>query len=780
MATQTPYNPLQKGHFRLLELVGGSDADGSSIEELHFRMHEVPLKQFKESTASSRQGSEKQYEWPEVQRIRYDFRQLFLQKAHIAGVQKYIDNLGDVEEKTASTSEVPLSATDLSSFYVALSYCWGPSGSNRAIILNGQRWPVSENLFLVLQQLSLSQAVQCGCRIWTDALSINQADIPEKEEQINQMRTIYARAWQVVIWLGEEAPYTELAFGAVRWLARGHYNDEGAPVRRSTHRTFIPYLSFIQASWSDPANNIRFSTDVYLGLWQLFTRPYWRRLWILQEIALAKANAPVLWGQYCVSLDELKLAAEFISENELAIGMQILVHPRVDMPDRVRKYDMTIDREIEFQGKSPSRLWKLSLKIMRLGLLETSHKSQVVNAFDALALAKSASATDERDKVFGILGIPNVEKLTRVEPNYRQSLTEVYTGFSRRILLTGDLNLLRLTHHVVGDLDDSFRIHQKQKQLPNGWRYYTAFLDSSVFSDNVQNVVSSTLGLHPTRSTIPPCTHSLPSWAVCWSCSYAPTLALPNDAKTALDLDTWLFRLWTGRPFSSNRVTCDNGILSVHGVFVDDVVSLSACHSLEDDRRFPLSGGGNHEDADRTIESIREDLWRALVADLDTSGASPASDDCSVLLLRDLWGAEYAHQQVMTSNPFSLEQFYKRNSSLTLCGYPLSELLLDCQKCADAKLDKPETLEIVKRVMNLLAWRRLISTDVGSVGLAVAAAEPNDRIAVLVGCDMPMILRPSGEHWQVVGECYVQGLMSGEVAGTMIASGKKLETITLR
>ena len=37
------------------------------------------------------------------------------------------------------------------------------------------------------------------------------------------------------------------------------------------------------------------------------------------------------------------------------------------------------------------------------------------------------------------------------------------------------------------------------------------------------------------------------------------------------------------------------------------------------------------------------------------------------------------------------------------------------------------------------------------------------NICVLLGCDMPMLLRPiANSQYQVVGDCYVHGLMNGE------------------
>jgi hypothetical protein len=40
---------------------------------------------------------------------------------------------------------------------------------------------------------------------------------------------------------------------------------------------------------------------------------------------------------------------------------------------------------------------------------------------------------------------------------------------------------------------------------------------------------------------------------------------------------------------------------------------------------------------------------------------------------------------------------------------------------------------------------------------------PGDRTAVLFGCRVPVVLRPYGDFYQLVGPCYLHGAMNGEV-----------------
>ncbi len=71
--------------------------------------------------------------------------------------------------------------------------------------------------------------------------------------------------------------------------------------------------------------------------------------------------------------------------------------------------------------------------------------------------------------------------------------------------------------------------------------------------------------------------------------------------------------------------------------------------------------------------------------------------------------------------------------------------------------------------------RKFFISKKGYFGLGPPGAKKGDRIAVLLGNDVPFILRRRGElgekqdtgkdcrGWEVIGETYVHGIMKGEV-----------------
>ncbi|PVH77983.1 HET-domain-containing protein [Cadophora sp. DSE1049] len=83
--------------------------------------------------------------------------------------------------------------------YEALSYMWGPDDIMN-IEINGRDTEVRQNLWQALYYLRYDNAPRI---LWVDAISINQGDVKERNHQVEMMGQIYARAWRVVVWLGE-------------------------------------------------------------------------------------------------------------------------------------------------------------------------------------------------------------------------------------------------------------------------------------------------------------------------------------------------------------------------------------------------------------------------------------------------------------------------------------------------------------------------------------------------------------------------------------------------
>jgi hypothetical protein len=100
-------------------------------------------------------------------------------------------------------------------------------------------------------------------------------------------------------------------------------------------------------------------------------------------------------------------------------------------------------------------------------------------------------------------------------------------------------------------------------------------------------------------------------------------------------------------------------------------------------------------------------------------------------------------------------------------------------------------------VRSALTDRRVVYLDTGHVGIAPRFAQPHDVVMVFEGATTPFMVRAFGsvkihglpnvngsplepQHiWAVVGECYIIGIMDGEVIDYYRRAGKDSETIYL-
>ena len=70
----------------------------------------------------------------------------------------------------------------------------------------------------------------------------------------------------------------------------------------------------------------------------------------------------------------------------------------------------------------------------------------------------------------------------------------------------------------------------------------------------------------------------------------------------------------------------------------------------------------------------------------------------------------------------------------------------------------------LKWVHEYVIERSLFRMKEGYIGLAPEVAQVGDQVYVILGCDAPLILRPTmNNEWQVVGRCYIDGVEDGRV-----------------
>jgi hypothetical protein len=175
--------------------------------------------------------------------------------------------------------------------YKALSYTWGNDNKFKPITVNGKRINVTENLWNALFHIRDAQRPQ---NIWVDAICIEQSNNEEKSMQIPLMSFIYSRAQEVVVWLGvHKGP---------RW------------VEQST-------ISELHGNWATSKATDDWSVTRY-WLYLLTQEEYWKRCWIVQELAMASrirlisGSSTLPWHEF-IELLKLYKKRELLGTNAI-------------------------------------------------------------------------------------------------------------------------------------------------------------------------------------------------------------------------------------------------------------------------------------------------------------------------------------------------------------------------------------------------------------------------------------------------------------------------------
>ncbi|PSN61199.1 HET-domain-containing protein [Corynespora cassiicola Philippines] len=167
--------------------------------------------------------------------------------------------------------------------YEALSYVWGSEEKPKKIyvIERGLQSIVSvtQNLAEALPYLRHFDAPR---KIFVDAICINQNDTNEKNEQVLRMAEIYRKASNVIVWLGVETENTahglEIIIEAYKSIP--YRGESWVPTIRSILAMESKTYQ-VDSTWINAINDIVF-------------RPWFRRLWVLQEISVSKTAIVII------------------------------------------------------------------------------------------------------------------------------------------------------------------------------------------------------------------------------------------------------------------------------------------------------------------------------------------------------------------------------------------------------------------------------------------------------------------------------------------------------
>jgi ankyrin repeat protein len=263
--------------------------------------------------------------------------------------------------------------------YEALSYVWGSSDTPEGITLDGKSFKVTSNLYAALFHLRYEDEPR---DMWIDAISINQKNKKEQGHQVQQMADVYRNAHRVVIWLGTSSRWqTEGLMSVLKLVELKSRSHVCRNWKTADPRWFV--------LWTEAVNELQRPMAVLRkGLNILLNRSWWTRVWILQEVANARA-AIILCGKDSVSTRIFPLAVSYLDVRPNSHCQAVL--------------DI-------FPGTSQDRSWWVQRRDLRTLLLKFGH----------------SASSEPRDKVYALLGLSSDAcKSSHLAVDYEISLEEL-------------------------------------------------------------------------------------------------------------------------------------------------------------------------------------------------------------------------------------------------------------------------------------------------------------------------------------------------------------------
>lgn len=316
--------------------------------------------------------------------------------------------------------------------FTALSYVWGSPPTWVGVDVDGAKIPVTENLTNAVRDIHNLWAQEHpeknleAMRLWADAICINQQDVVEKGFQVPLMREIYSGAEQVLSWLGKADEVTISAFDV---LQRIHHEIAALDTKDVTDLRWME-------SHHDLCNG--YETDPrgpWLGIIDLMHRPYWSRVWIFQEVYLARSLL-FMSGQSTLDFNCLQAIQEW---HESAILSQpsrpSYINPGTWAYLQNHRGIFESVSAIE-QAKEIIDAGQRHQSRIRGILKDTVSDDAIVfyNQVETHALllwimAGVLESTDPKDSIYALLGVSGLT----IEPDYtaEKSPAEVYLDFLR-------------------------------------------------------------------------------------------------------------------------------------------------------------------------------------------------------------------------------------------------------------------------------------------------------------------------------------------------------------
>ena len=304
--------------------------------------------------------------------------------------------------------------------YSTLSYTWANSdldNEGNAIYADGSALLIQPNLAAWIKTHGVLLAGQ-GHLFWIDQLCIDQSNISERGDQVHLMKEIYTKSSKLFVWLG---PGSEESTLALETMDRaGHVLHD---IYRDPNRHQLSSEEYYARGFPKP------NTAAWGAVYRLFEKPYFRRVWVQQEIVASKF--------YEIIVQCGKASFPWAGLENTAFAM---AHAKSAVEAKV--YDDAATAGL--QG-SQMRLGPSTMKGVASFEDFRATNPDAVNRtlYTVLKSFRGYKATDPRDMIFALVGMQHDSQESIFIPDYHRSVKELYTLVTHSMITKYGLNILR-------------------------------------------------------------------------------------------------------------------------------------------------------------------------------------------------------------------------------------------------------------------------------------------------------------------------------------------------
>jgi hypothetical protein len=614
---------------------------------------------------------------------------------------------------------------DDSPTYNCLSYTWGNPENPGIIEINNSYIEVTKNLFSALIAIRHTNEKRT---FWIDAVCINQADLEERASQVRQMRRIYSLADDTVVWIQESGPWEIKAIELFLEILSVWPRDTPWPEPDIETSDGKMWVSKLEELFQTPC------------LIHLFQATWWRRVWTLQELVVAK-RVSVWCGPMRISWDDLAWCIEACGD--------------------------------AYEGLSHDPYNGVTFDFYIMNRLRKKHQEGKHEPLIKLLVGTQRLATNPRDKIFALLGICDTPD--GVEIDYISSTNQVFESAARFSISQGfaDLVFTAVQPSFESTLPSWVPDWQTQRQNVPYWGYSCATtLDWDVSGPSTPGLFTAK-GLH---------FGTIEDMGIVADAPPIPHLAVLRDWENVV-LRKFTDDTATIAPYSAefrerarHYRQCDEPLSCrcfdepEPNMSVSDILRHWQTRFVTVKRSWPPGAGpqsgrsqyqrqGKGLDEDQAIPQ-REVITDSLQDENDKARVGyPTGSTVTEAYFRTLFSdkidATSGDDQLLSDwmAVFTLSNIPEWDESF---GKPYPREWNRLRSCIWNDI---LNAALQKSISN----RRLVILSNNYIGLAPATTQIGDVVCVFSGAMCPMVLRRAGNTYKFVGTCYVHGIMDGEL-----------------